>query len=362
MNSQVSKERDNDLQFLRLCFASLVWIGHSYAICFEEEPWIGSSYSIATLGVFGFFTISGFLITGSYINLNSPLKYFINRVLRIFPALIIALLLGGVLAFLTIAPESKNSDLLQPFLKYLVGNATLLDLGANSILGAFSDNRIHLVNASLWTLPVEARLYLFVGLLGWCGLLHTRAILLVFALLCIADFASLKNSVLLNVWGPPQSFYAVMFFFCGMFFKITKIELNIFLFILASGTATYSIAFHGIPWIVEIICTAYAVLYLGYRINLFRSFFNKIGDYSYGIYVYAFPIQQFVWYAANHHLGIRLTTWQLICLSGLLLWPVAILSWHFVESYFMSLKDRVFIPKKVLPSFIGAIIGGRHRK
>lgn len=83
--------------------------------------------------------------------------------------------------------------------------------------------------------------------------------------------------------------------------------MNIFLFILASGITTYSIAFWGISPIVEIICTAYAVLYLGYRINLFHSFFNKIGDYSYGIYVYAFPIQQFVWYSANHYLGIRLT-------------------------------------------------------
>ena len=273
----------------------------------------------------------------------------INRVLRIFPALLIAVFFGGFLAFLTIAPESKNSDLLLPFLKYLVGNATLLDLGANSILGAFSENRIHLVNASLWTLPVEARLYLFVGLLGWCGLLHTRAILLVFALLCIADYASLKNSILLNLVGPPQSLYAAIFFFCGMFFKITKIEMNIFLFILASGITTYSIAFGGISPIVEIICTAYAVLYLGYRINLFRGFFNKIGDYSYGIYVYAFPIQQFVWYLANHYFGIRLTPWQLICLSGLLLWPVAILSWHFVESYFVSLKDRVGIPKRGRP-------------
>ena len=348
MIGKVSKEQDNDLKFLRLFFASLVWIGHSYGLSFEDEPWIGKSYSIATFGVFGFFTLSGYLITNSYLNLNSLFKYLVNRVLRIFPALIIAVVMGGILAFLTIDPGSRNSDLLQPILKYLFSNATMLDLRANTIPGAFSENRIQLVNASLWTLPVEARLYLLVGLFGWAGLLNARALLCVLVILCISDYASLKNSVLLYVVEPSegQSVYSVLFFFSGMIFRIIKIETNIYFFAATVLISIYSTIFNGIPDIVQIFCLAYVILYSGYRANIFRNFFNRIGDYSYGIYVYAFPIQQFVWYVAKHHFDYQLSPWLLIGLSGLVLFPVAILSWHFLESYFLSLKDRLIIQKR----------------
>jgi len=209
---KVMNNRDNDLQLLRLLFATLVWVAHSYAICYAPEPWIGNSYSMATFGVFGFFTISGYLITASYLNLNSVKKYFVNRFLRVFPALFMSVTLGLLLALLTVPHIKLNPDLYHSAFKYLIGNATLLDIRPSSIEGAFLENRIHIINASLWTLPLEFRLYIFVAFLGCLDLLNKRVMLVLVVLFCVGDFVALKNTLLLNIVEPSQgqSVYSVL--------------------------------------------------------------------------------------------------------------------------------------------------------
>jgi peptidoglycan/LPS O-acetylase OafA/YrhL len=345
---KIADERNNNLQLLRLVFASFVWIGHSFSISYQKEPWLFNSYNLASLGVFGFFTISGFLITGSYLNLNSLPQFLLRRSLRIFPALILSLILGALLALISVPSGMLNSDFYSSVVNYFVGNATLMDISSNSINGAFIGNGTQIVNGPLWTLPLEFRMYLFVAFLGVLGLLQFRQGLVIIFLLCVADFAALKSTVLLNIVEPTpnQSVFPVICFFSGMVFRLTNIRLNFYLLIPCVVILFYYDQYRGIHLVFQVVCTAYVVLFFGYRINLFRGFFNRVGDYSYGVYVYAFPIQQFVWYVANHYFDYQLSPWLLIGLSGLVLFPVAILSWHFVEAYFLNLKDRVLIQKR----------------
>jgi peptidoglycan/LPS O-acetylase OafA/YrhL len=154
--------------------------------------------------------------------------------------------------------------------------------------------------------------------------------------------------LLLNIVepSPGQSVYSVLFFFAGMLFKLLNIKINLKYFYISFLFSVYSIFFKKIPEAVEIICTAYTILFLGYKLNFFRRFFNEIGDYSYGIYVYAFPIQQFVYFVMYHYYGIAISPSYLMLLSGIFLFPIAVISWHFIESYFLGLKNSILSSKK----------------
>jgi peptidoglycan/LPS O-acetylase OafA/YrhL len=61
----------------------------------------------------------------------------------------------------------------------------------------------------------------------------------------------------------------------------------------------------------------------------------RTGDYSYGIYIYAFPVQQTI---ASFYPKIPIGLYLLVC--SFLTFVLAILSWHLVEKYALSLKPR----------------------
>lgn len=78
----------------------------------------------------------------------------------------------------------------------------------------------------------------------------------------------------------------------------------------------------------------YFVLYLAYFPSRFLQGFNKIGDYSYGIYLYAFPVQRL-----TEHLGLATSPIVWFLWSVPLTVLLAALSWHFIEKPALRLKD-----------------------
>lgn len=90
-------KHENNFNFLRLLFASLVVFSHSYALLGLEEP-VFFGRSLGNLSVHGFFVISGYLICRSYVRSTSVAAFFINRILRIVPGLAIAMIVTKVAA------------------------------------------------------------------------------------------------------------------------------------------------------------------------------------------------------------------------------------------------------------------------
>ena len=168
----------NNFDLLRIIGACLVFVSHSFIIYGRHEPELLHSatgfkeITFGTLGVSIFFVVSGFLITQSMTN-SSKLRYFVaNRLLRVYPALFLNLLI----VTLVILPATTIVNLSEYFHAAV---APLMELTAYYILlippklpGVFASNPIpNAINGPLWTLFYEVLCYAVVGM---CGLFNLK--------------------------------------------------------------------------------------------------------------------------------------------------------------------------------------------
>lgn len=328
----------------------MVWVSHSYSICYQPEPIVGHGYNIGSygsLGVFGFFTISGYLISLSYLRLNSLRHFFWNRFLRIAPGLWAAVLLGAMLAYVTMPQGSRLSDFFMhsTVWDYIFGNGSLLDIKYAAISQGFYLNRFNVINGPLWTLPLEVRMYIFVSILGMLSILENRSFSIFLVVFSFIDLDYLYNSLLYGVAepNPHQAAVPVLYFFAGMYYALRKAPLRRAWFICALLVAIFA-SYRPIVLGVQVICTSYVFYYIAFRGNILKSVFNRIGDYSYGIYVYAFPLQQFSYFMLKSCFGINATPIVLMAVSGAMILPVSCMSWHYIEAPMLKLKSLIGLP------------------
>jgi peptidoglycan/LPS O-acetylase OafA/YrhL len=340
IESAYKSGQDNFL-FIRAFAATMVIYGHSYAIADPPgergrdlfQIYIGGTYS-GTIAVQMFFMISGLLVTASFINRDNVLAFLKSRALRIFPALIVsvvltALVMGPIFTTVPIGEYLTNRDVYD----YIFTNISLIT-NEWYLPGVFSDNPIGGVNGSLWTLPAEARMYLMVAALGALGLLKKRALFNAAALLML--FLGIYEKEMLFFVSHASHYKVVPFFLLGAVFYVNRdliyLDANILLLLFALCFIT-----HGTPGfqVAFAVFLAYFTIWVCYVPNL--RFYNRFGDYSYGLYVYAFPITQMIRqvYGPVHPL-------ELFAYSFLATLVVAIISWKYVEQPFLKLKKVRF--------------------
>jgi peptidoglycan/LPS O-acetylase OafA/YrhL len=174
----------NAMGSLRLFFAALVLVSHAFPVGGFNggaEPsfaWTRGQQDIGGLAVAGFFVLSGFLVTRSFVTSSTSVRYLWKRVLRIFPGfwvcLLVTVILFGPLAF-----QHEHGSLHgylhglpQPPGSYLTGNALLSmnQYGIDRLLGSTPYH--HAFDGSLWTLLYEFKCYLAVMALGIFGILQ----------------------------------------------------------------------------------------------------------------------------------------------------------------------------------------------
>lgn len=337
--SALAHGRDNNFQLIRLAAAAFVVVFHSFALTdrWTQEPlWrLVPELNFGALGVKIFFVISGFLVTQSWLARRSAAAFAAARVLRIYPALIAATLF-------TIALAGLSSRL--PWREFLADPQTRdyawrVALGWEVVYrlpGAFPTNPFpHDVNGSLWTLPIELRLYVAVLAAGVFGLLARRLPWLAAVLALIVTFA------LRPEWFPLAPNDAVvrelaLLFGLGSLAWVWRDSLPVSLPAVAAAVLLVAWNPLGLPrGALFAPLLAYAVLVLAYHPRVQWPWFNRLGDYSYGLYVYSFPLQQ--------TLMQRLPSLEpptLFALSLPLTLAVAVVSWHLLERPALALKSR----------------------
>lgn len=332
---ECSNTKKNNLDFIRFVAAVLVIFSHAYPLTTGNN---GSElFAVLTngqmtfghLAVITFFIISGFLITQSFDRSKDIVKFMKARILRIFPGLIVVVFLAAFV----LGPFFTTLSLKD----YLFNYQTLQYLTTISLYwihydlpGVFQNNVYPVaVNGSLWTLYYEFVFYIVVGVLGVSRLLNKWVLIVGFVVCTILFYLSIGSE------------YVNLFrYFCaGMLFYVyrKKIILNFWLAILSLVLLLISVEFGYLKFFFPIF-GSYLIFYFAYQSKVNLHNFGKYGDFSYGIYIYAFPVQQIVTYYYGE--GITPLTNFLISLPFTLIF--AVLSWHLVEKYALRLKNFSF--------------------
>jgi peptidoglycan/LPS O-acetylase OafA/YrhL len=332
--------RDNNVLALRYAAAASVILFHCYALTdrWLDEPLYAAfaPMNLGALGVQVFFVLSGFLVTQSWLAHPSLRAYAAARLLRIYPALIAA-------TVFTIAVAGASSTLgwveylTSPVTwRYFVRTASGYDV-RDALPGVFPFNPFpRAANGSLWTLPVELRLYVALGLAGVAGLLARPLAWLAAGLLLVAAAIAWPALVPLDP-NTAGTRLAALLFLLGSLACVGKRYVPLSLPGAALAVALPLADANGLardgPLFALLL--AYAVLVIAYHPSLRLPGLAGAPDYSYGLYVYAFPIQQtVVWLAPG------VAPAPLFAIALPLTLGVAAVSWHALEAPALRLKSR----------------------
>ena len=347
LGGAIERGRDNNFDLLRLTAALAVLFGHSFVLTAGQTsletvdpisrfliPNAGFNEAVHDLAVDVFFVISGFLVARSFLTQKTLIGFIEARVLRVFPAAILCTVITIVALFwLGTLPAARYFTDPETW-QFLINNSTLWRVEYD-LPGVFANNAYAgAVNGSLWTLPIELRAYVFLTLLGVLRLLRFRlAANLVFAVLAILFLVPEWSSL---VTRNPDKWRLFLFFFAGAAFYINRkyIPLGILppvvLLAVYMGTAAFP-KLHALIFVVLVSYVTLAIALARYYPALDPG---KIGDVSYGVYLYAFPVQQ----ALIHLLPAGLSGWGLAIAAGMVTLSLAAMSWFLVEKRVLTHK------------------------
>jgi peptidoglycan/LPS O-acetylase OafA/YrhL len=354
-----SRPRQNNFDALRLLAAMSVIFSHSFLIAegTQNNEWLilltGNQSILGLLGVFVFFAISGFLVTQSFEQTANPLHFLAKRALRIFPGLFAATFVSAFVLgpLVTTLPLGSYLSRPEPW-EYVLGN-TLLDQTVHELPAvSFVANPVGLeINGSLWTLRLEFLMYLMVLALGLMRRLTVPVglLLVAFGIACL-QFEMLYPLEkwgwffeLLSGWG-----WLVGFFAAGMvLYKLRNTRIwdgRIALFALAGLVASVLLR-EFIPLFPLFGC--YLALWLALNPHLPVVPAARFGDLSYGLYIYGWPVEEFVMWLSNG----RALWWQVFLIALPTAGALALLSWHLVERPMLRLKPA---SRRAAPSYAAA--------
>jgi len=342
-----SSSRENNLNLIRFVAASAVLISHSFALSTGDpslEPLRAKlGITLGTIAVDIFFVASGFLIAASMGRARSIANFFRARFLRVFPGLWVAivasaLLLGPAVSDLTVSQYFHSPGVY----RYLIKNGLLVFGVEYDLPGVFAENPYpRAVNGSLWTLPYELKCY-FALALAWsafgfvsrAGLWRRRATLLIAAGFVLALLLFLFIDSPQPKWIRLGAMFSI-----GAFCESAKGQIRLLpqylagAMVLIVAAALLPVANVAVFHAVYYLLIGYVVLAAAYLSWAPLLGFNKLGDYSYGIYVYAFPIQQLL-----AHFWVGITVGEMLACSFALTLLVAIASWRLVEAPALRFK------------------------
>lgn len=337
MDRQPQHERNN-FDALRILLAASVVVFHTAFLSnVPQFAWLTSD-AISTIGVQGFFFVSGFLVVMSYERSSSAMAYAAKRTRRIAPAYV-ATVVGFALVLAAMSSLPAIEYFSDPGLyKYLFYNLMLSNFAEPTLPGVFTSNFRHAVNGSLWTIKIEVLFYLMVPVICWAtAKLPKLPFLVALALTSLAWNVGLRYLgtstgnpflVRLSLQAPGQLSY----FIAG---TIAYYRMNsglpaakgwqaivaLLLYLFTSGSVNDLLGPVAIYFMMS-----WAALRAPIPGNWTRH-----GDVSYGIYLLHWPVVQILVacgaFAANPYAG-SLACWCIVT-------ALAYASWHLVERRFL---------------------------
>lgn len=342
---KISESRENNFQLIRFAAASGVFLSHTFPL--GGFGLGGKAQMLGHVSLNVFFVISGFLVCKSYF--VRPIKiYLISRFLRIFPALTIAVFISVFVIGLGMTSLDPLTYLGQPEIyEYIVKNVLLIfpDI-PKTLPGVFHDSTyIPTVNAPLWSLPYEVFCYLILALIGFITKAKTKIYtftLVSSVILTICYYIYTANIITKTTDFAvlfDKDFYRLLsMFFLGVFIYLFrhKIILSNKYMVVLLIVFCMTILYRPVNIVFFYLTCAYLIFYFAFIPRGYLLKFNLLGDYSYGIYILGYPIQQ-----AVESLYPELNLISYFTVSYLVTLLLAILSWHIIEKKSLLIKTRL---------------------
>ena len=339
----------NNFGLLRLFFASLVIVSHAPILIDgnqSREIVIGGTLNVGEIAVDGFFLVSGYLITQSFAYNASVRDYVVKRVLRIYPAFIIA----NMILLLVVAPLVGGGT---PWTLHdaLQDGAKMMMLLPPSRHGAFEGIPLPILDGAMWTIAFEFRCYLMVIALALLGFLKRPLLIagVAFVLLFGVSLQIIPKYKLGMLYDLSINARLTGVFLVGVFFYLLRNQISyrndiaavvsIVLCVLMFFRATAEPAFA--------VCGGYLVFWLAFFAPLKPVSAKIKDDISYGLYLYAWPITNMLIYYKIIH-----SPWVMTAATFVAASLCGFVSWHLVEKPFLRLKPKaapeIYTPENII--------------
>ena len=328
---------------LRLLAAASVIFSHAFLIAEgteKNEPFVrllGEHNILGIYGVFVFFFISGFLVTQSATYSKSVGKFLWKRMLRVYPALFVCALVTAstIGSAFTRLPLAEFWGRLLP-VRYAVKTTINPDhWGWRVDSVSFEHVAADLsrgMNGSLWTINQELNCYLVIAILLALGLLRWWTVLLL-ALVSL-PFMMADTGINWPKWFENLPYLLPCFAFgSAVYFIRHRWGLNGKVAAVSGGLLIVAALLGRLMELFPLL-GAYPLLWLATTNRVRLPAFHRMGDISYGLYLYGWPVEMTV----RSTLGTHATWWNVAAISLLVAGLLGYASWHLVEKHALKLK------------------------
>lgn len=328
LNDNIISEvrKGNSFDFLRYLFAFSLIVAHFCSLTGIDQFW----FITGGMRVKAFFTITGFLVTYSFLRRDCHIKsYAMKRIVRIIPAYIVCIVFCLLLGWGVTTLGTGDFFASMQTWKYTFFNMLMLNWIEPELPQTFQNNCFPQMNGSLWSMKQEVVFYVlvpFIILLMRRVGKRTVTLPVIIAGLVIYQTASIQTQYFMY-------FFSGMFYL--MFFDYVSKRLNIILPLAALAEAMVYIV--DMPYLTAL-CNAiepltFSALIIGiaYKsrpLNVFRKYDNV----TYGLYLYHFPVIQtlILWGVADYNIYVC------FIIALFITSIMASLSWFVIEKPLMN--------------------------
>ena len=330
--------------YIRVVLALGVVVWHTVVTCYGDDyqvaVWKGWARPPVAMILPMFFALSGFLVAGSLERCKTLAGFLSLRALRLIPALaaevlLSALIVGPLITDLPLSLYFGSPEFPRYFLNILGDIQYRLP-------GVFSSNPLpFIVNGQLWTIPYELKCYLLISLYALAGIHRSKWLFAIVVVVMQVAFGlqALLTGGSADAANTVPGGTLVLCFLSGIAFYLHR-ERVIHSHTLGVASLAVTVILLLLPGGDSFVAftATYFTVYLG-LFNPSRLAFMKTGDYSYGIFLYGFPVQQ-----AIAHLGAWTHHWAVsLALSIPVVACVAAFSWHGIEKHALKLRRYLYI-------------------
>lgn len=355
-----ANNRPTGFDYMRITLALLVVCCHTINVCYGEKInqliWNSPARSVLALILPMFFALSGFLVAGSFERCRTLVSFAGLRIIRLLPALAVDTLIGALLLGPLFTDLHRSDYFSDPqFSSYFLN---LIGEIHYYLPGVFAHNPWpNSVNLQLWTLPFELACYASISILAILGIAQ-RPRLMLFSVIGL-NVLFIIYYVLIKGVKPISTVSGPILLLCFLF------GITMYLF---RQKIVWTHGFGLLSLFASLICLSiplgdylapipvtYLTVYLGLMQPRKNQFLTS-GDYSYGIFLYGFPVQQ----AVAAVLGPTGQHWYLNLLVSLpIIAMLAGFSWWCIEKPALRLRPWLLKLEDQTIRFAEKIPGGK---